>query len=71
VDSSKKPKWQTDRTTLEFTGHELAILLNALLEAIDAFDNDDFRTRIGATTEEADALSDRLIATVEDLESEA
>lgn len=60
-----------DRATLEFSGHELAVLLNALLEAIDAFDDDDFRTRIGASTEEADALSDRLIATVEELESQA
>ncbi len=41
---------------LELTEHELVIVNNALNETLNAIDDDEFDTRVGATTGEVDAL---------------
>lgn len=48
--------------TIEFSRAELVLLANALNETLEAIDAEEFDTRVGASTADAQALQERLLA---------
>lgn len=49
-------------STIEFDHAELALLANALNEALEAVDGDEFETRVGASVATAESLQEELAA---------